>query len=336
MSIFRKISIFVGAAAFLFAAFIPYVNAQDQTDGGSGLQLSPTRTEISASAGESREVSLSLKNITQNDVVAKAFINDFESDNVTGNPQIIVDNTERTPNSISNMIKGLSDVELKPNETKQVKLAVDIPGDAAPGAYYGVVRYAAVPKGQDLNSPQDQRQVSLTASVAHLVFIEVSGEINEQIQIDSLSIGKDSKGDNTQIKNSSIFISSPNRASLAVKNLGNGFSRPFGSVSINNMFNKEVYRYEVNETDPKGIILPSSSRTFINNIENVKTPGRYTSIAAVAYGNGGEVITYKSTFWYLPAWFLLTVVAIIVLIGAGVYLIYRKKYSSKSAKKSKK
>lgn len=326
----------MGAAAFLFAAFIPYVNAQDQTDGGSGLQLSPTRTEISASAGESREVTLSLKNITQNDVVAKAFINDFESDNATGNPQIIVDNTERTPNSISNMVKGLSDVELKPNETKQIKLAVDIPGDAAPGAYYGALRYAAVPKGQDLSSPQDQRQVSLTASVAHLVFIEVSGEINEQIQIESLSIGKDAKGDNKEIKNSSIFLSSPNRSSLGIKNLGNGFSRPFGSVSINNMFNKEVYHYEVNATEPKGIVLPNSSRTFINNIENIKTPGRYTAVAAVAYGNGGEVVTYKSTFWYLPVWFLLAVVAILVVIGSGIYLVYRKKYSSKSGRKNKK
>lgn len=333
MSLFKKLSIFVGASAFLFASLIPLVIAQDQTDGGSGLQVSPTRTEISASAGESREVTLSLKNITQNDVVAKAFINDFQSDNITGNPQIITDTSERTANSISGMVKGLGDVELKPDETKQIKLNVEIPSDAAPGAYFGALRYAAVPKGQDLSNPQDQRQVSLTASVAHLVFVEVSGQINEQIQIEKLAIGKDSNGDNKEIKNSWIFLNSPNRSSLSIKNLGNGFSRPFGSVSINNMFSKEVYRYEVNATDPRGIVLPNSSRTFINNIENVKTPGRYTAIASVAYGNGGEVITYKSTFWYLPAWFLITIVAVIVLIGAGIYLLYRKKYSSKSSKK---
>lgn len=331
--LFKKIFIFLGATAFLFATLIPFVTAQDQPDGGNGLQISPTRSEISILPGEQKQFSIDIKNITNGELEAQATINDFESDGVTGVPQIIIDTNERIPTSISNFIKGLDSITLKPGESKRVNLTVDIPADATPGAYFGAVRYSAIPKGGVLS--EAERQLALTASVAHLVLIEISGDITEQIQIEKLAAGRDAKGDNKEIKNNWIFLNSPNRSSLTIKNLGNGFARPFGSVNIQNMFGKEVYRYDVNDTDPKGIVLPKSTRVFINNIENVKTPGRYTSTASVAYGNGGEVITYKSTFWYLPVWFLLTVVAIIVSIGAGIYLVYRKKYSSKSSKKKK-
>lgn len=295
------------------------VKAQNQDEsGGSGLLVSPTRTEISAQPGEQKSLTITLRNVTQSELVAQAFINDFESDNFSGTPQIITDENQRTPNTISRFLKGLQDVELKPNEIKEIKLTVDVPGDVAPGAYFGAVRFAAVPKGAT-QSPD--RQVSLTASVAHLVFVEVPGDINEQIQLESLKAQRDGK-------TSWLFLQAPNETALAVRNLGNGFSRPFGNVIVENMFGKETHRYEVNSTTPRGIVLPNSSRTFIDKIEGVKWPGRYTTTAAVAYGNGGEVVTFKSSFWYIPTWLL---VALLALLAALIFFgrrEYKKRFGS--------
>lgn len=319
MSFRKPALLLVAVFAFSLSIILPVVTAQQPNEqGGSGLQISPTRSEVSAQPGEQKTFSLILKNITNTELTAQAFLNDFESDNNSGTPQIIVDRKERTPYSLFNMLKDFQNIELKAGETKEVKLTVNVPGDAAPGAYFGALRYAAVPKGQTLND--DQRQVALTASVAHLVFVEVPGEINEQIQIEKLKAQRNGKA-------GSFFFSAPNQASVGVKNKGNGFSRPFGRVTVTSPFGKEVHAYDVNNTDPKGIVLPNSTRVFTDEVKNVKTPGKYSLVASVAYGNGGEVISYKSSFWYMPIWFIILLIVLIGAIGAGGYWVYKKRFT---------
>ncbi len=306
----------VAAAAFAFASLlIPTVSAQQS---GSGLQISPTRSEVSASPGEQKSFTVSIKNITNGDLTAKAVLNDFESDNVSGTPKIQTDTTKRTPYSLNSMLSGLKDVQLKAGETKEIRLTVDVPGNASPGAYFGAIRYSVVPQGTN----PSERQIALNASVAHLVFVEVAGTITQQIKINSLKFERDGKA-------SSLFTSTPDKAALSVENLGNGFARPFGTVTIKNGFGKQVHSYEVNNSEQKGMVLPNSSRTFTNDVAGVKLPGRYSAIASVAYGNGGEVVTYQSTFWYLPVWFLISLAVLILLIIAGLFYLKKRFFSKR-------
>lgn len=313
MSLRRSISIFIALALLLVGLGVSSINLQAQ-EGGSGLQISPTRSEIIANPGEQKSFSISIKNITNGELTASAVLNDFESDNVSGTPKLLVDERNRTPYSLSSMLTGLSDVTLKPGEAKEVTLNVNVPGNAAPGAYFGAVRYSVVPKG----TSESERQIALNASIAHLVFVEVPGDVVQQIRVNSLKMQNEDKA-------RTIFFTAPNKSALSVQNLGNGFARPFGTVSISNTFGKQVHSYEVNDNEPRGIVLPNSSRTFTNDISGVKLPGKYTATASVAYGNGGEVVTYKSAFWYLPVWFLLVVLALILVIVGGIYYIYRKR-----------
>lgn len=308
MSVRRNFSVFI-ATLFLVSAFIiSSVNAQQQS--GSGLQMSPTRTEVMVmNPGEQRDFTITLKNITEGNITARAVLNDFKSDGVSGTP-IIIDQSERTPYTLNNMLSGLGDVQLGPGETKEVKISVDTPGDAVPGAYFGAVRYVVIPEG----SNESDRQIALNASVAHLVFVKVPGDVVEQIKIESLNIQKDDKAGR-------IFISKPNSAALQIKNLGNGFSEPFGDVSVTNMFGKEVDKYSVNNSEnaQRSMVLPNSSRLFTNEIGGISMPGKYSVTASVAYGDGAEVVSYKSTFWYIPAW-LIAVIGLILLLIAGLVL----------------
>lgn len=328
----KRVIASVGLALIAVFAVFQLAAAQSQQEsGGNGLQVSPTRTELSLSPGEHKTFDIVLKNITSGELTAQVSINDFESDGTTGNPQIIIDENTRTPSTIYNFVSNLSDVKLKPGESKKATLNVDIPKDATPGAYYGIVRYAAIPKGGILSDRE--RQLALNASIGHLVLIEVSGKINEQIQIDDLAVGR--SGENGEIKSGSIFFSSPNKSFLTINNLGNGFSRPFGNITVNGMFGGEVYNSEVNNAEPKGIVLPKSTRVFTDDIQGIKIPGRYTATAAIAYGNGGEVVVYKTSFWYLPIWFLIILVAILVAIGIWLYRRYKGRYVSGAKKKKR-
>lgn len=319
MSLRKKIFVMFVGGIFLVAGLIPLAAvAQNSQSAGNGLQISPTRTDISAQPGEVKPFEVTLKNITDIKLTLRATLNDFESDNETGNPQIIVDeNVERTPYTLRNMLQGLNDVEIEPDGQKTVKLSLDVPGNTPAGAYFGAIRFQAVPND---SANEDERQIALNASVAHLVFLDVPGEVNEQIQVEELNVNR-VNGDN--VTSGSFFINSPNQAALKIKNLGNGFSRPFGRVTLN-YGNSEVYGYDLNNTNPRGIILPNSSRVFKDEIKNVSKPGKYTLTASVTYGSGGEVATYTKSFWYLPLWFLGVVLLLLVLIIGGGYFLYKK------------
>lgn len=319
----KRIALGLGASLLLVGLVAPVVAQEQINEGASGLSISPTRQEFVIEPGQQDTVPISLKNVSGTDITARAFINDFEATD-TGEPRIIVDPNRQSPASIRNFLSDVVDVELKKDERKDFEIPVQVPADAPPGAYYGIIRYAAIPTGRDA---PEEGQVALTASVGTLVLIEVPGDITEQIQIRNLRVLRDDKS-------SSFFLKAPNKAAIEIKNNGNSFSKPFGRVSVTDMRGKEVYSYELNNSNPRGNILPASSRVFTDPLQNVTTPGRYTVTANISHGTGSEVITHSSSFWYMPAWVLAIIALLILAIIVVAYVIYRKRF--KTSRKSKK
>jgi len=323
VSLRKKFFVVFAGMMFFASTLIPLVGAQNNQAAGNGLQISPTRTDISASPGEVKPFTVTIKNITDIKLTLRATLNDFESDNVTGNPQIIVDD-RRTPYTLEKMLTGLENIEIEPDGTKTVKLALDIPGNTPAGAYFGAIRFQAVPNSNN----ESERQIALNASVAHLVFLDIPGEVVEQVQVEEVNIQRAIDGN---VSSGSFFFQPPNQSSLKIKNLGNGFSRPFGRITVNYNGN-EVYGYDLNNKEPRGIILPNSTRVFDDEIKNVTKPGKYTVVASVTYGSGGEVANYSKTFWYLPFWFLAIVAVVIILLVAGGYWGYKKYVAKRFSK----
>lgn len=300
---------------FVLIAALPATAQQDQT--GSGLSISPTLSEFTLKPGQADKLDINIKNITLNKITAQASISDFESDGVSGTPRIISDPNTVSPNSIRKFILGLEDVSLDIGQQKKVTLAVQIPNDVAPGAYFGIIRYKAVPAGETAPGPGE---VSLSASVGTIVLITVPGNLREQVQLTSLHVyqGK---------REGSIFFQKPTKIGVELRNLGNGFVKPFGSVEIRNMTGKETYTYQINNTNPRASILPSSNRIFENDIKNIGPIGRYTVTASVSYGSGSQVLTLKKTFWYIPLWLagaILAALAVLILLVLRAYRHYRR------------
>lgn len=322
MSLMRRLALCLGVMLYV-ATFsilgLNHVVAQQGT--GNGLQITPTRTEIQINPGEVKTFTITVKNVTQADVLAQVSLNDFESDGVTGEPKILVDAKERTTSSLEPFLKGLQDITLKAGESKVVTLTLDAPGDVPPGAYYGAIRFTAAPANSD--EGVDDRQVTLTASVASLVLVEVAGDITEQVQLRSARVER-KIGD--EFKAGNFFMNPPSHLAIEVKNNGNSFSKPFGRVTINKG-SKEVYSYELNAKDPRGNILPKSVRTFRDEIKNVNSFGRYTANVSVSHGSGGEILTQKISFWYVPAWVIAVTVLLLVAIVVAGYFIYKKKFA---------
>jgi hypothetical protein len=265
--------------------------------------------------GQSDKLNITLKNTAAGDITAQAFINDFKSDNKTGNPQIITDTTQQSPQSIKDFVFGLKDVPLAKGEQKVITIDLKTQSSTPPGAYYGVIRFKAVPAGT--STTKGGGEVALTASVGTIVLITVPGTLKEQVQLTNIHVySGDSEG--------FFFTKKPNKIGVEVRNLGNGFSQPFGTVGIQRTFGKSVYSYQLNNTNPRSNVLPESSRIFTDPIKNINSPGRYTVTASVVYGSNGTILTLQKSFWYIPLWLLVTVLGAILVVAFTAILSYRR------------
>ncbi len=317
-------------AASLFTAQL--VRAQDNS--GSGLRISPTRSELSIIPGDNRTVTQTVKNVTRNAVTVEPTLNDFESDGESGEPRLIGDPNNISAYSLREFISLPEPFDLQPDEEKEVSVAVVVPEDASPGAYFGSVLYRATPQGSS-----EGGQVALVASVGSLVLLEVPGEITEKIQINDISAYLEGNS-------GSLFTKKPTEIGVKIENLGNSFSQPFGKVSVKDWRGNEVFIYELNNTTPRGNILPDSTRLFLQEFYNVETktvneeeettktspikwPGRYEITGNISHGTTGEIYTVSTTFWYIPAWLVIVLLVLFVLLVGGAVFMYRK-YVTKS------
>lgn len=306
----RLLAAFSCLVLILAATPLALAQSANGSPTGSGLSISPTISQYTISPGSTANLKITLKNITVDDVTAQGFVNDFTADGTTGNPKILTNNTEPSPNSIRNFVSGLQNVPLKRGEQKDVSLTLTIPKGTTPGAYYGIVRYKAQPAGPAAPAPG---QVALTASVGTIVLITVPGNIHEQVQVKGLHVYRGGQ-------DGSIFFGAPNSIGVEVANFGNGFIQPFGTVEVHNMFKKNLVSYQLNNPKQPGNILPDSTRVFTHNIKNIDSFGRYTVIASVSWGKGSQVLTLQKTIWLIPKWM---VAIFLLIIIALLYVAYR-------------
>jgi len=300
----------VGAVLALF--FTGSSFAQDTvTDPGSGFRISPVRQDVDLDKGDTETFFIELENVT--DVVqrATAVVNDFAAhENESGTPQLLIGELakEDWPYSIKPFILPIDQRDIDPGATETIPVTVSIPQDAAPGAYFGVVRFIS---GTGLD--EDAGNVSLNASVGTIYLIRIPGDTIELLTLEQISASKETKL-------GSLFSSAPDSIAIRLRNDGNTYIAPFGSVRITDWTGKEVFDYELNDTFPAGNVLPESVRRFENAIEGIGSFGRYTVEANIAYGDGGNIISAKTAFWVVP-WLTLALIAL--LISAIMYLSTR-------------
>lgn len=294
---------------------------------GNGLRVVPPRQELRIERGASDTFDVTLTNISDQPVVVKHFVNDFESDGLSGEPKIITDETVRTSRTIADFLEGIDDVPLAGNEEKTITVSVSVPDSAPAGAYYGLLRFQPVPaEVADSDAPV---QFSLNSSVGVLVLLEVPGEFTQSAEVVSVTPQKvvlDENGNvvpGEDVSKGSFFTSTPNQIAIEVRNTGESFVKPFGRVIVKNMFGNEVASYEINNIEPRGNVLPESSRLFTDNVD-FGGFGRYTIEANIAFVQGGEVTTVTQTFWVVPVWALIVLAGVLVLIGFAIYMLYRR------------
>lgn len=279
-----------------------YAAAPPATGQGNGLKISPVRTDLTIEKGGTRQVSLYLENITAFPITIHGVANDFvASDDESGEPRIILDPNQSAPDhSFKTLVGALATTTIQPNERKEIKVTLTVPQSAASGGYYGAIRFLP---GTDDNS----KNVSLTASVGSIFLITVPGQLTEALKVASFdAVHNNDVG--------SLFNSGPISVQTRFQNYGNIHVSPFGKIYLKDYRGKVLESIEINDTDPRGTVLPNSIRKFMTPLKTTHFFGRYTIEGNFGYGENGDLIMAKKTFYIIPFKLIATVIFILAFL----------------------
>lgn len=209
-----------------------------------------------------------------------------------------------------------SAIAISREKTVVVPIAITVPRDASPGG-----QYAAILIGN--RAPEGVREgdtVSVTSSIASLIFLRVAGTVLEKGRIRDFSTER------------SYYETPEARFSLRFENQGNVHLRPRGDITVYNMFGKKRGYIPINQVEEYGNVLPESTRKFTFTWKSESGTwdiGRYRAEATLGYGTDATQYAQASVYFYvLPlgplAQVLGTIIVCILLIGWAVRAYVRR------------
>lgn len=306
----------------------------------NGLGVSP-RKDYSVQPGKSINDTLYISNlsVTQNLQVELRVI-DFGAQNETGAPALQVQqNAPQTPWSLKPFIKLPASVTIPAGKSTNVPFSISIPSSQGAGSYYSAIEYSAV-------NPETQQRVNIAASTVSLLFVTVPGQTKEQMILKQFG-SYESNQDQTSGEFKDFFLgSSPKEFAYRLQNQGNVAEQPSGSMIIKNMFGRTVK--EIEDANPKKqlVLIGQTRRIQVCIKSSVLTskapngqdaeqtvcddpglwPGRYTAQMALYYGlngNNTQEVQAETSFWYIPTWFIIALIVLILFIAGMTWLIRR-------------
>ncbi len=291
----------------LSALIAPLTSAQ--ANGGQALEIGPPVINLSADPGQVITTNISVRDVSTTSLIVTNEINDFIANGEDGTPKVVLDLTEESPYSIRSWITPIEPLLLKSKEIKSIPLTISVPADAAPGGYYGIVRFTGTPP--DLEGTG----VSLSASLGSLIFLRVNGAAKEEMSIEQFYA-------NDGTAERPLFEFKPITLSVRLKNTGNIYEQPTGLVTVKNMFGKAIATLPVNAA--QRTILPDSTRKFDQLVDNTVLGdglmfGLYSADVTIKYGSSGQEEKATTSFWVIP--YKLIIAAVILLIIA--FIVFR-------------
>lgn len=283
---------------------------------GQALEIAPPVLNISANPGQTVTTQIKLRDVSTSKLLVKSQVNDFVAAGEDGTPKLLLDNNEPNPYSLKGWIDPLPDMLMEPREVKDLPVVIRVPANAAPGGYYGVVRFTATP-------PElEDTGVSLSASLGSLLLLRVNGAAKEGLEITEFSMNSGGKA-------TTLFEATPITFVERLKNTGNIHEQPAGQITVTDMFGNKIGLVNVNL--PPRNILPASIRKFEQKLDhtiigNKMLFGRYTANLVVTYGSNKQTVTKSLVFWVIP-WRLIATVIVGLIVAFFLLRFTIKRYN---------
>lgn len=317
----------------------------------ASLSIAPKKT-YNIEPGKSVKDTLIIRNLDRDsDLVLNMRVIDFTYTADGGTPKLFLQADEpQTTWSLKPYLTVPKTVTVPKGGSKTVDISVAIPQNRGAGSLYSAIIYST--------GAPDGGNVGLAASGVTLVFANIPGKVNQNLKLQKLGAYLDAR----QGKDAGyVFFSNdePQKIGYTLKNSGNVTEAPTGTISVKNVFFGQEYK--IDNVNPYGsLALIDQTRTFTTCLklseEKVDLPGAssrnktcvpaglwpglFTVKLDMYYGQNGNItqeIQGSATFWYMPLWFIVLLIVILILLGLGVWritIIVRRKLGKGNYKKT--
>lgn len=315
---YASASLLIAVATLMFSTTVPAMAAATNSPSsasGNGLRISPVRSDLTINPGSSQTVDVFVQNITNGTAQLQGVVDDFTAGtDETGTPAILLNGDKAPSHSLKQYVSPIGSFSLAPKEIKDLKVTITIPKGVAGGGYFGAVRI--IPAANNTN-----KNVNLTASVASLMLVTVPGPVTEQMNIASFDVRRMNTKTNQLDSSSVLFTSNKNlNAVVRFDNSGNLQEEPFGKIILKKG-SKVLNSYEVNNTDPRGSVLPDSVRRFAVPLSGLGSFGKYTIEGNFGYGTKGQLLSASTSFYVVPLAAIIAAVVVLLVILLIIFLI---------------
>jgi hypothetical protein len=276
-------------------------------NGVNGLKVSPVRTNLTMSPGQTQVVPIYITDESNKPVTIQAIINDFTAQDEIGTPALIF-NGQSASHGLKQFIAPIENVTIAAQQQVTVPVDVTIPKNTLGGGYFTAVRFAA------LGSSSSSQDVTLSASVASLILVQVNGPgLNQQLNIANFSVARGNGG------GGHFFIGSGGlNAVIRFNNGGNVQEVPIGKVVVQSLNHHVVMTEEVNNLDYPSNVLPDSIREFSVPLRGLGDFGEYKVSGYFGYGNSSRLLSASTTIYVVSTWIMITAIVILVVIITGI------------------
>lgn len=342
-----KSTVLAALAVVIAAAYaLPALPVSAQSS--AALSIVPKKN-YTVEPGKSINDKLTIRNLdNEKELTLNLRIVDFTYIDDGGSPKLMLaEDTPPTTWSLKPFLKIPKTVTIPPKSSKSLDMSVSIPAKQGAGSFYSAIVYSS-------GSP-DGGNVGLNASGVTLAFVNIPGEVKEDLKLEKFGAynlpTRDNKGGYTW-----LTMQDPKNIAFTLKNNGNVTEAPVGGITLKSVFGQE---YAIDEVNPNSsLALIGQTRTFVSCVKikadkvdfngektNAKTcdnsglwPGYYSASLNLFYGQNGnstKELAGTAGFWYLPLWFIIVVLVLLVAAGIGIWIVVRKVRGKVGHSKSK-
>lgn len=327
----RPKSIFMAALAVLVAVGFTMPAQPVSAQSSAALSIVPKKN-YTIEAGKSVKDKLTIRNLDPDEPLQLNLrVVDFTYTDDTGTPKLMIaEDAPLTTWSLKPFMTVPKNVTIEPMKSKTIDMSVSIPAKGGAGSYYSAIVYSA--------GSSDGGNVGLSASGVTLVFASIPGPVKEDLKLEKLGAYMTNK---TTHKSDYSYLNAeePQTIAYTLKNSGNVTEAPVGSITVKDMFGKERVINDVNPNSSLALIGQTRTYTACIALSSEKVefdgkdaqtkrcespglwPGYYSVSADLFYGQNGnntEELVSKGSFWYLPLWFV--IVFILILLAVAFYV----------------
>jgi hypothetical protein len=280
-----------------------------------GIQISPAKITLDFKPGDEKTIVVNVKNYDK-DVSHKVVtsIEDFYVTNESVKAQFFIpdNNHKLKAYDVIDWIEVEKEFVLEPNESKNVKIKIDVPSNTATGGYYGVIFFQTSEKESDNNNDKETPNINVSYRVGMLLINAVQGV--EEIKIE----GNVEKFE--AIKK--FFWKGPVEVVAKLHSSGNIHYEASGDIEIK----KNGKKFAILKVEDS-VMYPNRSRIITERKDiSMLSGGIYTATLNMKSDDGSVIFKSETPMFFVIPWQVIVLIGGIVSGSKLMIFIFRRKF----------